>query len=126
MTPATENGYRPILGAHTTRPTWHYKLTPGEAYLIDGSGENKVVPVTQAMADRATDTHLLKWISGKTVAVFEVDGVQHAQPIAVNAGPVALKKDAPKPKKQHRAPPAAVAEVQGRREAPKRAKYEPL
>ena len=78
MTPAVETGYRPAEpGGH---PIWHYRMAPGTALLVDDDARTmEPVEVTTGMARRAKDTHILRWVNGKTVVVFELDGKSYAQ-----------------------------------------------
>jgi hypothetical protein len=59
---------------------WHYKMAPGAALRLDDEARTaEPVEVSRAMAAKATDTNILKWIGGKTVVVFDLDGARYAQ-----------------------------------------------
>jgi len=68
-----------------------YALAPGRALHIPEVGETEVVTIDAAQAKRAEYTYCLKWIEGRTVALFTDDhGATLAQPT----------KDDPAPRRQ--------------------------
>jgi hypothetical protein len=83
-------------------------MAPGVAVLLDDAARTATpVEVTRAMAKRATDTHILKWIGGQTVVIFELDGKTYAQllPVGKADKPAkATKPDRPRLTKVKRGP----------------------
>lgn len=91
MNIATEVGYKKIPGADHSHPAYHYKLTPGKAWLVGAAG-NEVVDVDDKLAKRAGYTFCLQWISGRTVALFECEGLTYGQPITEGPAPKGKRK----------------------------------
>jgi hypothetical protein len=94
--PVKEVGFGPIKGADHKEQAYHYQLTPGLAFTDQADGWRKTVQVTEEMAKKIPYTYKLGWISGKTVAIFEKDGVEYAQPLEGSTGHTGRMKGAPK------------------------------
>jgi hypothetical protein len=58
-----------------------YRLSPGTAWKInDDTKDNHVVEVGKEICAKAKHTWKARWIDGRTVVVFDVDGQEYAQP----------------------------------------------
>lgn len=94
MTPAIEVGTRPV--GLEGEPVYCYRLAPGAALKGDGStGTYTDVEISKAQAKRAEYTYTLKWIRGKTVCMFELDGETYYQLLPMTGAP-AVPAKAPK------------------------------
>lgn len=94
--PVKEVGFGPIKGADHKEQAYHYQLTPGLAFTGQADGWRTTVPVTEEMAKKIPYTYKLGWINGKTVAIFERDGVDYAQPLEGSTGHTGRMKGLPK------------------------------
>lgn len=71
-----------------------YALAPGDALLIDDDARtSEVVQIDKAQARRAEYAFRLRWIEGRTVALFTLDGRRYAQPVKPDPLPKRKRKD---------------------------------
>jgi hypothetical protein len=83
-----------------------YRLIPGTAWKIDDqTREANVMEVDSKITGRAEYTYELRWIDGRTVAIFKVDGTMYCQPIKYDK-----RAKEPKPKLNVLNPPDQAVE----------------
>lgn len=81
VTVAESLGLRDVPGAH--HKSTAYRLVAGTVWKIDDEKrDHLVIQVDEKVAKAAKYTWTLRWIDGRSVAVFEVGGVELAQPVA--------------------------------------------
>ena len=81
-----------------------WALTPGTAYKIDDDRrEHTEVTITKAQAAGASYTYILRFIHGRTVAVFSLSGEEYAQPLPTGPAPTPPRRA----RRAERARPAA-------------------
>lgn len=81
VTPCENVGLRKVPGADHDKKYDLYVIQPGTAWKLDDAG-NEVVQIDTARAKGVTYAWELRWIDGRTVAVFlHRDGTEYAQPV---------------------------------------------
>ena len=122
---ATDTGEKRIDG----RLLHVWELTTGTALLIDDDRrEHTEVPITKAQAKEAAYTFILRFINGRTMAVFTLGGREYAQPLHLESrdGRRAPKREpAPKAPSEPARPRAQKALAEPRERPAKPAKPAP-
>jgi hypothetical protein len=93
LTTAIDKGPHKVPEGHSCTL---YALAPGTALRMDDvNRETEVVTVDALIAKKAKYAYSLRWVEGRTVAVFDVNGAQWAQPVEPDPVPKRKRAEAP-------------------------------